>query len=69
MSTTQERKLQCYPPPKYDRLIRAYAKVNEISDSAAASEAIKCFIDSLPPDQKIKVINASKQINESTNSY
>jgi len=68
-SITQERKVICYPSPKYEALFRAYAALNEMSKSAAGAEAIKQLIDNLPPDQKMKVINAAKQINGSKNSY
>jgi len=48
----------------------AYAKLNEMSKAGAASHAIKCFIDNLPPDQKIRVINAAKEIKlRSKNTY
>lgn len=69
MSVTKERRLTCYPSLKYNELIRAYAKVNEMTESKAGSIAIKCFIDSLPSDVKNKIINAARQINRSKNSY
>ena len=69
MSETQKRRVVCYPSPKYELLFRAYVQVNEMNKSEAASLAIKCMIDALPQEQKLKVINASKQINGSKNSY
>jgi len=72
MSATQKRRVVCYPSPKYDILFSAYVKVNEESRSKAAAHAIKCLIDNLPPDKKMQVINAAKELNvknPSKNSY
>lgn len=59
---TQQRRLVTYPPPKYDPLIRAYARVNNISESKAAATAIKMMIDNLPPEKLIEVKNAAEEI-------
>lgn len=66
MSTTQKRRVVCYPSPKYHILFAAYVRVNEDTASKAAAHAIKCLIDNLPPDQKIKVQNAAKHLNGKT---
>ena len=72
MSNTQKRRVVCYPSPKYHVLFSAYVQVNEETESKAAAHAIKCLIDNLPADQKIKVLNAAKVLNgkrKSKNSY
>jgi len=51
----QDQKVYSYPSPRYATLIKAYADVNEISESEAGQMAIKTFIDSLPVEQKNKI--------------
>lgn len=58
--TERTERIDCFPSPKYARLIKAYAEVNEISDSKAGCAAIKHFIDNLPADLKAKVEARSK---------
>ncbi len=55
-----ENKYYCYPSPKYSALIKAYAVVNEISESKAGAKAVKEFIDNLPPDIKERVIQVAR---------
>lgn len=70
-TSIKERRLTCYPQPKYSLMIRAYAEIKDISDSEAGSEAIKYLIDNLPPHEKEKVIAMvhAKSSNKSKNSY
>jgi len=48
----KDQRLYAYASPLYAKLIKAYASVNEISDSEAGQMAIKTFIDNLPPEPK-----------------
>lgn len=66
-ATSLKRRVQCYPPPKYERLIRAYAEYAKTSDSNAVSRAVKCFIDTLPADVRRAVDSIAK--TTSKNSY
>jgi hypothetical protein len=61
----QERRLVCYPSPKYSELMKAYATINEMSKSEAGAIAVKTFIDNLPHDVKIRVVNTAKEMNQS----
>lgn len=50
-----ERRLQCYPPPKYFGLTTAYAKANEMKESKAVSTMIRCFFDNMPKDEQNRI--------------
>lgn len=67
MSSTAERKIQCYPSMKYFKFINAYAEINEMSKSEVVALAIKNWVDNLPPSDKMKVENAAKKYSK--NSY
>jgi len=66
-SSSQERRVVCYPHPKYFNLFSAYVNVQGITESQAGSEAIKKMIDALPPEVKRRV--EEKARNNSKNSY
>lgn len=55
--------MTCYPPDKYRGMIKAYAKINETSESKAITTAVKCFIDSLPADQKQRLLKEAGKNN------
>ena len=46
-NSSNERKVQAYPSPKYYKLIEDYSRNNNISASAIACKAIKQFFDKL----------------------
>lgn len=72
MSVSKERQVNCYPHPVFLAQLKAYAKINEMSKSEALEQGIRCLIESLPPDQKLRVINAAKEIMKpppSKNTY
>lgn len=48
-------RIDTFPNIKYSKLIIAYASVNGISKSEAGKNAIKHFIDTLPPDQRNRI--------------
>jgi hypothetical protein len=63
MSVAKDRRVTCFPPTKYAGLIKAYAKINETSESKAGVQAIKCFIDSLPADEKKRLLKEVSKNN------
>lgn len=67
-SSSKERQITCYPHPVYSELIRAYAKVKNISQSEAGAIAIKHLIDSLPAAEKERLNQVAKK-KPSKNSY
>ena len=60
-SIALERKLECYPPPKYHNLMMGYKELNEISKSEAVTEAIKQFFDNMPENTRRACLNAGIQ--------
>jgi hypothetical protein len=44
-------------------MVKAYAKINECTESNIASQAIKSFFDNLPPDQKQRIQQTIQQGN------
>jgi hypothetical protein len=46
-NSSNERKIQAYPSPKYFKLLSEYSKQNNLSASAIACKAIKQFFDKL----------------------
>ena len=56
----KERRLQCYTSPHYTGLTKAYAKVNEMTESKVVNLALKCFFDKMPDSEKQKIITTSK---------
>lgn len=68
MSSTRERRVQCYPSPLYYNLFRAYIDIEKISESQAGAHAIKRLIDTLPLDQKKMVERVAKE-KYSKNTY
>lgn len=74
MAILRERKVTSYPPLPIVEQLRAYADLNDVSDSAVVTQALKGFFEKLSPEQKIKIVNATKQIKTqgktvSKNSY
>lgn len=61
-SVSQERRIVCYPPPLYCRMFAAYVEVHGITESQAASQAIKNMIDGLPAEVRAKVKAKEKKI-------
>lgn len=64
MSVEKNRRVTAYPPPRYSKMVKAFAEINESTESKIASQAIKNFFDNLPNDQKQRVLKAI-----SKNSY
>jgi len=56
----KERRLQCYPSTHYTGLTKAYAKVNEMTESKVVNLALKSFFDKMPDSEKQQIITASK---------
>lgn len=52
-SVAHARRVVTYPPPKYFKLLNAYADTHEVSKSEVLSDALKAFFDALNP-RKIK---------------
>ena len=55
-----DRRIQAYPPPKYHNLTTAYAKANDMKESAAVSHIIKEFFDKMPAQERERIIQVSK---------
>jgi len=58
-----KRQVQCYPPPKYFILIRAYIKVNEMSQSETVTHIIKKFFDNMPAHEREQLMARYNQLN------
>lgn len=54
------RHVQSYPPPKYFGLILAMAKCDEISKSEVINIAVKQYFDSMPTEERMRIIQQSK---------
>jgi hypothetical protein len=58
---SQERRVVAYPPPLIHRYFKAYARYHDLgSESAALVDIMKKHFDSMPQDQKDRIINFSK---------
>ena len=55
-----DRRIQAYPPPKYHNLTTAYAKANDMKESAAVTHIIKEFFDAMPAHERERIIQVSK---------
>jgi len=55
-SSSLERRVQIYPPPKYFGLFTAYARANEMRESEAAVHMIRCFFDAMPEGERIRIV-------------
>ena len=54
--TTEKRKLQAHPAPKYHKLTKAYANLQEMSVSEAVSIMIKQFFDAMPEKERSRLV-------------
>ena len=59
-SVSLERVVQAYPPPIYSKMLKGYVNITGKSRSAAVSEMIENFFESLPEQDKKKYLEASK---------
>ena len=56
----KQRTMKCYPSPKYLTLVKAYQQVNEMGESEVLCVIIKNFFDGMPPQERERIINLSK---------
>jgi hypothetical protein len=63
MSVEKNRRVTAYPPPRYSKMVKALALIDESTESKIASQAIKNYFDNLPSDQKQRVILAMQKVN------
>jgi len=68
-SIAQERRVVCYPPPKYHTLLDGYISSNEMKRSEALTEIMRNFFDKMPEAQKARCMNEGIKINKSKHSY
>lgn len=69
MSIAKQRVIQCYPSPRYEGLLKAFAIANGISKSQAAEQSIRCMIDNLPIEEQLQLQKIAKGIKGSKNNY
>ena len=55
-----KRRVHAYPNEKLHQLTTAYARVNEMPTSAVVNTALKQFFESMPQQEKQRIINLSK---------
>lgn len=56
-SIAHERRIDCYPPPKYHILIKGYKEINEMKASEAITEIVKHFFDNMPENKRRLCMN------------
>lgn len=64
---TIERRVQVYPSRLTKRYLKGWVILNEITESAAASNIIKNFFDNMPQSEKDKLLTYAR--SGSKNSY
>lgn len=56
MSSSHDRVIKCYPSTKYSKLLKAYAALNEMSNSESTCLIIKKFFDSMPESERQRLL-------------
>jgi len=59
-SSALEREVKGYLKPGYLALFRAYIGVNEMGKSEGLNVIIKRFFDTMPPDEKLRILNKDR---------
>ena len=68
-SVALDRKIECYPPPKYHTLFRGYVEMNEMKNSEAVSEIMRQFFDNMPANKRTQCMNAGIRVTRSKHHY
>lgn len=63
-SKALDRKIEAYPQPYYHRLVTGYVAIHEVSRSEVVCQALKLYFDTMPQDQKSRLMNHAQSITE-----
>ena len=59
-SSARERQVNAYLKPGTLSLFKSYIRVNEMGQSEAVNVIIKRFFDTMPPEEKIRILNKDR---------
>lgn len=69
-SVSHDRRIVCYPPPKYENLFRNFTTVNEMTMSEAASHMIQTYFDKMPETDRVRFLKPCQPVKvRSGNHY
>jgi hypothetical protein len=57
ISIAHKRRIDYYPRPTYEKLVKAYAQETGESKSAVVEMGVKLFFDSMPQDKRNKLLS------------